>query len=67
VRVQARERRERPVRRPVVDEDHLPGLAERVERGLYLVVEEGHAALFIVHRDDDGDHRQGIIPAAWPS
>ena len=31
--VQARQRRERSVGRAVVDEDHLPGLAERLERG----------------------------------
>ncbi len=55
-RVQARERRERPVGRAVVDEDDLPRLLERLERRGELLVEQRDAALLVVHRDDHRDH-----------
>jgi hypothetical protein len=55
-RVQTRERRERPVRRAVVDEDDLPKLSEWLERRRELLVQESDAALLVVHRDDHRDH-----------
>src|SRR5207237_1652286 len=39
-----------------VDEDRLPGLGERGERGGELVVEEGDRALLVPDRHDDGEH-----------
>ena len=54
--VEPRQRGERAVLRAVVDEDRLPGLAARLERGVQLVVEEGDASLLVVNGDDDRDH-----------
>jgi hypothetical protein len=54
--VQPGQRRVGAVGRAVVDEDRLPGLAERLERGLQLVVEERHRPLLVVNGDDDRDH-----------
>ena len=64
VRVQARQRRERPVGRAVVDEHDLPRLVERVERRLHLVVEEARRCA--LHRVPGRRRRSspGIIPAA---
>ena len=44
----------RVVRRPVVHEDELERLAQRVERGNRAPVQLGHAARLVVERDDDG-------------
>ena len=54
--VQPGQRAERAVGGAVVDEDDLPGLAERVERRGQLVVEERDAPLLVVHGDDHRDH-----------
>ena len=54
--VQAGQRGERAVHRPVVDEDGFPRLAERLEGCLELVEEERHRPLLVVNGDDDRDH-----------
>ena len=54
--VQPGQRGEGAVGGAVVDEDDLPGLSERVERGGQLVVEERDAPLLVVHGDDHRDH-----------
>jgi len=54
--VQPGQGRVRAVARAVVDEDRLPWLVERLERGLQLVVEERHRPLLVVNGDDDRDH-----------
>jgi hypothetical protein len=59
--VQPRERGKGSVGGAVVDEDRLPSVAERLERGPELVVEQCDASLFVMHRYDDGDHGREVI------
>ena len=54
--VQTGERRERAVGRAVVDEHHFPGLVQRLECGVELLIEERHRPLLVMNRDDDRDH-----------
>ena len=54
--VQPGQRRVRPVRGAVVDEHGLPGLAERLERRVELVVQQRDAPLLVVDGNDDRDH-----------
>jgi hypothetical protein len=54
--VQSRERRPGAVGRAVVHEHCLPGLVERLQCCLQLLVEKRDRLLFVVNRDDDGDH-----------
>ena len=57
--VQALELGERPVRRPVVDEDQLVRPAERVERRDRAAVELVQRADLVEERDDDRELRSG--------
>jgi hypothetical protein len=66
--VQLGERGERVVGGAVVDDDHLPGLPERVERMCQLVDQVAQAWFLVVDGDDDRDHATSVPPApAEPS
>jgi hypothetical protein len=59
--VQPGERGERPVDRPVVDEDGFPRPVQRVERARELVVEQLDAPILVVDGNDDRDHGSSLF------
>ena len=63
--VQSRESRERPVGRPVVDEDRFPGLCGCLEHLGELCEQRPDVFFLVVHRDDDRDHGRERTPPPW--